>query len=96
MALQVREKESAYVCYLVLLLTPSGTGWLPAPIILFIPKRVWQALPCSPGMPRCHCPVGAQGMAGYDKRRRLQHCLGSDTSGRLYSAYLAWPGDTAL
>jgi len=38
------------MCYLVLLLTPSGTRQLLAPIILFMPRRVWQALPCSPSM----------------------------------------------
>ena len=34
--------------------------------------------------------------AWYGKRRRLQYCLCSDTSGRLYSARLAWPGGTVL
>ena len=32
----------------------------------------------------------------YDKRRRLQCCLCSDTPGRLHSAHLAWPGGTVL
>ena len=45
-----RERECVYGRCLVLLLTPSDTGWLPAPIILFMPRRVWQALPCSSGM----------------------------------------------
>ena len=30
----------------------------------------------------------------YGKCRRPQHCLGSDTPGRLHSAFLAWPGGT--
>ena len=54
MALQVRERkrerECVYVCYLVLLLTPSGTRRLSAPTILFMPRCVWQVLLCSPGM----------------------------------------------
>ena len=32
----------------------------------------------------------------YDKRRRLQYYLCSDTPGRLHSAHLAWPGGTVL
>ena len=34
--------------------------------------------------------------AGYDKQRFPQHCSGSDTLGRLHSAYLVWPGVTVL
>ena len=37
------------MCCLVLLPTPSGTGWPSAPTILFIFRHIWQALPCSPG-----------------------------------------------
>ena len=44
-----RERESVYVCCQALLLMPSSTGWLPVPTILFMPRCVWQALPCSPG-----------------------------------------------
>ena len=32
----------------------------------------------------------------YGKCRRLQYYLGSDTPGRLHSAYLAWLGGTVL
>ena len=34
--------------------------------------------------------------AWYGKYQRIQYCLGSDTPGRLHSAYLAWPGGTVL
>ena len=34
--------------------------------------------------------------AWYDKHRRLQYCLCSDASGRLYRARLAWPDGTVL
>ena len=39
---------------------------------------------------------GSTMFAWYDKCRRLQYCLGSDMPGRLYSAFLAWPGGTVL
>ena len=51
MALQLeRKRESVYMCYLVLLLTPSGTKRLSTPIILFMSRHVWQVLSCSSGM----------------------------------------------
>ena len=45
-----RKRENVYVCYLVLLPTLSSTRRLSAPIILFMSRCMWQALPCSPGM----------------------------------------------
>ena len=50
MALQVRERENIYVCYLVLLPTLSGTRQSSVPTILFMSRCMWQVLPCSPGM----------------------------------------------
>ena len=38
--------------------------------------------------------AGSTVFAWYGKRRRLQYCLCSDMSGKLYSAHLAWPGST--
>ena len=40
--------------------------------------------------------TGSTVFAWYGKCRRLQYCLGSDTPGRLHSAYLAWTGGTVL
>ena len=40
--------------------------------------------------------AGSTVFAWYGKCRRLQYCLGSDTPGRLHSAYLAWPGGIVL
>ena len=40
--------------------------------------------------------AGSTVFAWYGKRRRLQYCLRSDASGRLYSARLAWSGGTVL
>ena len=40
--------------------------------------------------------AGSTMFAWYGKCRCLQYCLGSDTPGRLHSAYLAWSGGTVL
>ena len=40
--------------------------------------------------------AGSIVFAWYGKYRRLQYYLGSDTSERLHSAYLAWPGGSVL
>ena len=40
--------------------------------------------------------AGSIVFAWYGKCRRLQYCLGSDTPGRLHSAYLTWHGGTVL
>ena len=40
--------------------------------------------------------AGSTVFAWYGKCQCLQYCLGFDTSGRLHSAFLAWPGGTVL
>jgi len=50
MALQVRERKNGYVCYLVLLATLSGYETLVGTHNTVYVRRMWQALPCLPGM----------------------------------------------
>ena len=82
MALQVRERER--VCIRVLLsLVAHAVGYetvIGAHNTVYVQTHL----------------VGSIVFAWYGKRRRLQYCLCSEASGRLYSARLAWPGGTIL
>ena len=82
MALQVIKEERECVCVLSSLVT-QAVGYetvVGAHNTIYVQMHV----------------AGSTVFAWYGKCRCLQYCLGSDTPGRLHSAYLAWPGGTVL
>ena len=81
MALQVREKGRVYTCVVQSCSHTIGYGMtIGAHNTVYVQIHL----------------AGSTMFAWYGKRRRLQYCLRSDASGRLYSARLTWPGGTVL
>ena len=95
MALQVKDRKgkNVYVCYLVLLPTPSGTAchrhFTVHDLLYLIGCIVFAHL-------TVHDLAGYIVFARDGKRRHPQYCLCSDASRRLYSVRLTWPGGTVL